>query len=112
MVRRSRYQGFIEHLAASRGDTLTLSFDDIERVIAGDLPPTAHTRLVFWTHTQERLPRGLHEIGWHAAPASHGGRSHYSAARHPWVLVPVGSIRCSPSSPPTRVTACGSRSSN
>jgi hypothetical protein len=63
---RSRYQPLIDALITYRGDTRTLSFAQIERLIGGALPLTARSKLSYWHYPNQTVTRLLHRIGWYA----------------------------------------------
>ena len=55
-----KYQPLADYLAAQSGDSLTLTFREIEQLVRGDLPSGARTRL-WWSNA---FPGAAPSWGW------------------------------------------------
>lgn len=54
----SKYYALHEHLRnAPRQSALTLAFSDVERVLAGELPPGARSHRAWWGNSQSGHPQ-------------------------------------------------------
>jgi hypothetical protein len=66
MAGRSVYQPLLDFLAAAVGETLTLSFDEIEAILDRPLAVSAQVSPSCWTGTAVPFVRTLHAMGWRA----------------------------------------------
>ena len=69
----SKYQVFVDHVAAHAVSPATYTFTEIERVIGGPLPRIAYTRT--WWHSSLRHWRRLHAASWRVAGIDLPGRT-------------------------------------
>ena len=69
----SKYQVFVDHVAAHAVSPATYTFTEIERVIGGPLPRIAYTRT--WWRSSLRHWRRLHAAGWRIAGVDLPGRT-------------------------------------
>ena len=69
----SKYQVFVDHVAARSASPATYTFTEIERVIGGPLPRIAYTRT--WWRSSLRHWRRLHAAGWRVAGVDLPGRT-------------------------------------
>ena len=62
----SRYDALAAHLAAQNEDVVTLSFDAVEAIIDGSLPPSARRHRAWWGNDlgPGRQSRGWRGVGW------------------------------------------------
>lgn len=68
MPRASIYVPLVAYLAAQDGDTVTLTFAEIEAIIGRPLAVTAQVSPAFWTSTHGLgFLRDLHALGWRAS---------------------------------------------
>ena len=72
----SKYQPLAVYLAAQPGDTVTLTFAEVEAVIGAPLPPSADVYHSWWSSTLSYRPqvRAWRGVGWrvqHVALRTH-----------------------------------------
>ncbi len=64
---RGRYTPFADWLAEQREHECTLSFDEVEAVIGGSLPPSARRYTAPWYSSVNPLARAIRAVGWRAS---------------------------------------------
>ncbi len=65
----SRYEPLLQHLSGQGGREHPMSFAEIERVIGGDLPPSARSHRPWWSNNEGShvAVRAWRRAGWKAA---------------------------------------------
>lgn len=66
LQRGSRYDVLVPHLSAQPGSDMTLTFEEVERILGRPLPPSARRYLAPWTSSTNPLGRAIRAAGWRA----------------------------------------------
>jgi transcriptional regulator with XRE-family HTH domain len=64
--RASQYDRLVPHLSAQAGSELSMTFDEIERLLERPLPPSARRYLAPWSSSVNPLGRAVRAAGWRA----------------------------------------------
>lgn len=64
--RASQYDRLVPHLSSQAGSELSMTFDEIERLLERPLPPSARRYLAPWSSSVNPLGRALRAAGWRA----------------------------------------------
>lgn len=64
--RASQYEPIIPHLSAQPGSELTLTFEEVERILGRTLPSSARRYLAPWSSSTNPLGRAIRIAGWRA----------------------------------------------
>lgn len=74
---RNRYRPLIDYIAAQHEKTLTLSFDDIDKILGSPLSEDMRTNARMWGAIKNALVWRLEAHGWHARLDRHGHCVHF-----------------------------------
>lgn len=64
--RASQYDRLVPHLSSQAGSELSMTFDELERILERPLPPSARKYLAPWSSSVNPLGRALRAAGWRA----------------------------------------------